>query len=384
MHRREYVVDLVKAAFIMLIIKVMASSSKIVPWNSLLDNLCIIFAICVVLVKIYTLTIRLSRLLALGAVAVLTLYTCVSMRLYDLLVTMVAVCLLIDEDLEEYIPLMLKIQAYLILGHIVAAGFLTMIREGSLFWIWTDRGRRFNGGFTHPNVLSCYILSCMLMFAWKRFRRITANQFGWMVLITALTFAMTRSRTGLLLNLFLLLLLFLTQNEHALVVKLLNPILLVLFPGLTALIFWAQKHYVSGSSIALLLDDLLTGRIKYAAYAYLRSGTSLLPRYLDYAYAGVVSWSPEWNLNTFTFDNLYSFMFIQMGVIWIGITTVLIVFVCRRFDFRNKVFVLMWILYAIVEVHGLNCFKFFPLLLLSTLLSGEAPASQQQIANQNQ
>lgn len=384
MKPREIVVDLVKAAFVVLIVKVTASSSMLIPWNATIDNLCIAFALCVTFAKLCRLTLPLRHLLVLGIMALVSLYTCVSMGQYDLLVTVIAVCLLIDVDLEGYISLMLKIQAYLILAHIAAAGFLTLIRDGNAYWIWTDHRLRFNAGFVHPNVLSCYILSCMLMFAWKQFRRITANQFGWMVLITVLTFAMTRSRTGLLLNLFLLLLLFLTQNEHALVVKLLNPILLVLFPGLTALFFWAQKHFVSGSSIALLLDDLMTGRIKYAAYAYLRSGTSLLPRYLDYAYYGVVSWSPEWNLNTFTFDNLYSYMFIQMGIIWIGITTMLIIFVCRRFDFRNKIFVLMWILYAIVEVHGLNCFKFFPLLLLSTLFSGEAPAPQQQITNQNQ
>lgn len=369
MKPREIVVDLVKAAFIALVVKVTATSSRLIPWNSTIDNLCIVFAICVTLVKLCRLTLPLRQLLALGIMGLISLYTCVTLGLYDLLVTVVAVCLLIDEDLEGYISLMLKIQAYLILGHIVVAGFLTLIRKGDAFWIRTDNRLRFRAGFNHPNVLSCYILSCMLMFAWKRFRRITANQFGWMVLITALTFAMTRSRTGLLLNLFLLLLLFLTQNEHALIVKLLNPVLLVLFPGLTALFFWAQKHFVSGNSISLFLDDLLTGRIKYAAYAYLRSGTSLLPRYLDYADSRVVSWSPEWNLNTFTFDNLYSFMFIQMGLIWIVITTVLIVFVCKRFDFRNKVFILMWVLYAIVEVHGLNCFKFFPLLLLSTLFS---------------
>lgn len=369
MHRREYVVDLVKAAFIMLIIKVMASSSKIVPWNSLLDNLCIIFAICVVLVKVYTLTIRLSRLLALGAVAVLTLYTCVSMRLYDLLVTMVAVCLLIDEDLEEYIPLMLKIQAFFLAVHISVTVLLSLTGSAGRFWFMTDDRLRFNGGFSHPNVLSCYILSCMMMFSWTRFRHITPSQFGWMVCITIFSFLMSRSRTGLLLNLFLLLLIFLTQKCNRLMEMALNAVLPLLFPGFAAAIFLAQKLYASGNSTVLLLDDLLSSRIKLAAYACQRSGTSWLPRYLDYADIGYVTWSPEWNLNTFTFDCIYSFLFVQMGIVWIGVIAVLITVACRRFDFRNKVFLLFWVLFGIVEVHGMNCFRFFPLLLLSTLLS---------------
>lgn len=369
MNRRENVVDLVKAAFVVLLVKVMASSSLLIPWNSFADNLCIIFAICIMLAKLFGLTMRLDRLMVLGVVAVLALYTCVSMKLYNLLVTVVAVCLLIDEDLEEYIPLMLKIQAYFLIAHVAVSGLMSLTGSADRFWFTADDRLRFNGGFSHPNVLSCYILSCTMMFAWTRFRRLTSGEFGWMVCITIVSFLMSRSRTGLLLNLFLLLIIFLTQKSHHRLEKAISAVLPLLFPVCAAVIFLAQKRFVSGSSAAMFLNELLNSRIKLAAYAYHRSGVSWLPRYLDYAQSGRVSWTPEWNLNTFTFDCLYSFLFVQMGMIWIGIITVLIFVACRRFDFRNKVFLLFWVLFGIVEVHGLNCFMFFPLLLLSMLLS---------------
>lgn len=369
MNRQKYVVDLVKAAFIVLIVKVMASTSIIIRWNTLVDNLCVAFAICVMLVKICRLTMSLKKLLALGAAALLALYTCVSTGQYDLLVTVVALCLLINEDLEEYITLMLHIQVAILLGHVAVSVLRSLTGSSYLFWIVTDGRRRFLGGFTHSNVLSCYILSCMLMFSWKHFRHITSRQFGWMACITVLTYLISRSRTGLVLNLLLLLLIYLTQNENRLLQRAINPTLLLLFPGLAAMYFWAQRQYVTGNPIALLLDDVLTGRIKYAAYAFLRSGTTWLPRFLDYAASGLVTWSENWNLNTFTFDSLYSFIFVQMGMIWLIIIQVFLVVVCKKFDFRNKVFILFWLLFAIVETHGLNCFKFFPLLLLSTLIS---------------
>ena len=369
MNRRENVVDLVKAAFVVLLVKVMASSSLLIPWNSFADNLCIIFAICVMLAKLFGLTIRLDRLMVLGVVAVFALYTCVSMKLYNLLVTVVAVCLLIDEDLEEYIPLLLKIQAFFLIAHVAVSGLMSLMGSADRFWFTADDRLRFNGGFSHPNVLSCYILSCTMMFAWIRFRRLTSGEFGWMVCITIVSFLMSRSRTGLLLNLFLLLIIFLTQKSQHRLEKAISAVLPLLFPVFAAAIFQAQKLFVSGNSAALILNELLNSRIKLAAYAYHRSGTSWLPRYLDYAQSGRVSWTPEWNLNTFTFDCLYSFLFVQMGMIWIGIITVLILVACRRFDFRNKVFLLFWVLFGIVEVHGLNCFMFFPLLLLSMLLS---------------
>lgn len=369
MKQREIIVDMGKAAFVVLAFKVMATTSRLIPWNPLADNLCILFALAVMLVKLYTITLPLHKLVSLAAVSLFVLYTCVSMKQYDLLITMIAICLLINEDTDDYVRLLFRIQAILVVGHIVIALLLSLSGQESLFWRMTDSRLRFNGGFVHANVLSSYILSCLLMFVWTRFRRITANEWGIMAAVTVLSYAMTRTRTGLLMSVMLLLLVYAAQRDEKLLEKLIRPVLLLLFPALAALVFWAQKQFLNNHSIAVLLDDLLTGRIKYAAYAYVRSGTTWLPRYLDYAAAGAVTWTPEWNLNTFTFDSVYSFIFMQMGMAWLVIAAVIAIIVCFKSEFKVKLFILAWILYALVEVHGLNCFRFFPLLLLSTLFS---------------
>ena len=369
MSQRNHVVDLVKVAFVVLIIKVTALYSALMPWSSFVDNLCIVFVIGVTFAKLTRLTMPLGRLLTLAILSLFALYTCVTMGQYDLLVTLLAIILLIDEDLEEYISLMLKIQAWLLVAHLAGSTLLSLLGDSRRFWFIANDRLRFKGGYDHSNVLSCFIQSCLLMFAWLRFRRITPNQFGWMTVVTVLTFIMSRSRAGLLLNIFTLLILILAQNDNKLVKKLLDFAFPLLFPAQVAFIFLAQKYYTSGNGAAHLLDTLLTGRIKYAAYGYLRSGMTLLPRYLDYADSGVISWTPEWNLNTFTFDCLYSFLLMQMGILWIVVISALFIWMRKKLDFRNKIFLLIWMLFSVVEIHGLNCFKFFPLLLISTLLS---------------
>ena len=80
MKQQQLVVDLVKAAFFVLIVKVMASYSAILPWNSLVDNLCIVFALSVMLAKFCPLTFPLNKLFALGAVALLAVYTTATMK----------------------------------------------------------------------------------------------------------------------------------------------------------------------------------------------------------------------------------------------------------------------------------------------------------------
>ena len=316
----------------------MASTSNIMPWNSTIDNLCIVFAVCVMLVKVYKLTLTLNKVIILAIISLFVLYSCVTIGQYDLLISLIAICLLIDEDMDEYISVLFKTQVFILVAHIVVSTFLTLIGADAFFWGTTGSRVRFNGGFSHANVLSSYILSCMLMFAWKNFKHLTTNKFAWMVTIVVLSYIMTRSRTGLLLNIILLLLVYFAQNESKLLVKTINPILFLLFPVLTVFVFWAQGQFLNNNGAIVILDQFLTGRIKYAAYAFIRSGTTWLPRYLDYATEGVAGWTPEWNLNTFTFDNLYSFLFIQMGIVWVGIITAMIVLVCKKCDFKFKIF----------------------------------------------
>lgn len=371
MKQQEIILDMGRAAFFVLALKVMASSSSLIPWNPLLDNLCILFAVCVMLVKLYTLTLPLHKLIGLGAASLLVLYSCVRIGQYDLMVTLIAVILLIDEDIEGYIALLFRTESLVLAAHIAVALILSLSGSGEVYWRMTGSRLRFDGGFGHANVLSCYITSCMLMYAWIHFKRLTRNQWAWMAAVTVLSYVMSRSRTGLLLNILLLVVVYLAQQEEPLLEKGISRSLLLLFPALSLLVFLATKQYLNGSSWAVLLDDVLTGRIKYAAYAFVRSGTTWLPRYLDYAEMGVVVWTPEWGLNSFTFDNVYSFMFMQLGMVWIILTAVLIAAVSRKASFKVKVFLLVWVLFGMVEVHGLNCFRFFPLLLLSTLLSTE-------------
>lgn len=371
MKQREIILDMGKAAFLVLAVKVMASTSVLVPWNSTVDNLCILFALSVVLIKVCTLTLTLTKLISLASVALMVLYTCVSIGQYDLLISLIAVCLLINEDINEYISLLLRTQLSVLAAHIVLATVLSLTGLEERYWTMTNGRLRFYGGFSHANVLSSYITSCMLMFAWTHFGAITKNQWGWMSLVTVLSYVLSRSRTGLLLNILLLFLVYFAQKGNRLMLDNIKPVLLVSFPLLAAFVYWATRQYLNNSGAAVFLNDLMTGRIKYAAYAFARSGTTWLPRYLDYAESGRVAWTPEWNLNTFTFDNLYSFCFVQLGIVWIVLFSVLLALLCLRSGYKERVFALLWVLFAIVEVHGLNGFRFFPILLFSTLFSRE-------------
>jgi len=371
MRQQILKINLIKLAISVLTIKVMCSTSLLIPWNSLIDNVCIIIGIFVFLIKMYGQRFTIPQFCTICFWGIFILYTCVTMKNYDLLITFITVCLLQNEELDEYISIIFKIEVLIITIHLLLAIILSLLGGGHEFLIVTGTRTRFSGGFTHPNVLSAYVFSCMIMYVWKHFGEISGNEFCELVLVMLGTYFATKSRTSFLLNILLLLLIFLGQNKQNFMEKIMNRVLKYVFPFMSLFVYWAQKNYLTGNIFIIGIDNLLSGRLKYAAYAYETSGITWFPRYLDYVESGKVSWDVIWNLNTFTFDNIYSFLFIQMGGIWIVLISVLIIALCKKCSYKCKVFILIWIFFSMTEVHGLNCYKFFPILLVSYLISDE-------------
>ncbi len=378
--------NLIKLSIGALAIKVMSSVSLLMPWNLWIDNMVVILSICVLCFKMFETKMKLCKFLIMTFLALFTLFTCVQMKQYDLLISMIAIYLLMNEDIEVYISLIYKIQVVMIVIHLVLAGVLSLVGYADQFWIFTGTRFRFNGGFFHPNVLASYISSCMLMYIWKRFGKITANRFAGLLLVIIGSYVISRSRTNFLINLLLLFLTIVGQEKKQFFDKVLNKILRFAFPALAIFVYVLQTRYLTWNRWILLIDSLLTGRIKYAAYAYWRSGTTLFPRFLDYAQSGWVEWNEQWNLNTFAFDNAYSFIWMQMGAVWFVIISMIIWVFVKRIDYKTKIFVLIWIVFAMTEVHGFNCFKFFPILLLCFLCSDTKTCkmgiSEERIAKQ--
>ena len=110
------------------------------------------------------------------------------------------------------------------------------------------------------------------------------------------------------------------------------------------------------------MDKLLSARIRLGAYAYNNYGISLLGQ--DMNDINVI-WDSFWQLSGFTFDCTYTFLMINQGIIWLFIIIVAFYFLAKRGTEQVWVMIIAWSLYAVTEVHGLNSFKCFPILLIA-------------------
>lgn len=363
---RTYKCNLIQLAITLLVIKAIFSSSFILPLPSLLDNLINAFVVCVFLFKIIHMQFSLKQFLIFIYFGILIFFTSLSIKQYDILISFIAICLLMGEETNEYFKYMLKLESIILVFHVCLAFVLSFGELGKIIWVQGE-SIQFNGGFIHENVLSTYVFSCMLIYLWINFDKLKLKNMLFLILTCIIVYVFTRSRTTLILNILMIILVFIFSSKKRSFEIILKKTLPFLFPTISIAMFYFITHYLDNNSLILKLNELLTGRIKLGAYAFSRSGICFLPRYLDYANIGYVEWDFFWRFQTFTFDNLFSYMFIQLGVIWIITVSILIIQIIKKTNYKFHIYILLWILYSVTEIHGLNGFRYFPILLLSTI-----------------
>ena len=86
---------------------------------------------------------------------------------------------------------------------------------------------------------------------------------------------------------------------------------------------------------------------------------------------GKIAWTPEWQLNYFTLDCTYTSLWVNIGWMWIIILMVCFLMLAKRKEIKISLFIIMWALYAISEVHGLDAYLCFPILMVVLLLNNQ-------------
>jgi len=140
-------------------------------------------------------------------------------------------------------------------------------------------------------------------------------------------------------------------------------------PFCAALTIFLMFHYSKDNAIVMALDRLLTGRIKLGAYGLQNEGATFAGHFIPYL-NGQVTWDPYWMINDFTFDNIYSDSLVHMGFIWLAVYTAVFYLLGRKRNFKISCYVIIWAVYGLTEVHGLNGFIWIPVLISAYLSKG--------------
>lgn len=371
---------------VLMVVKIFLLGSRAIPSIPLLDEILVVLFLLLTVFLIIKKRYSIKNLVLISAFSLLMLYTAIKSDYSDPLITFLFILAVKDLNIDDRIKLIYKTYIALIPIHIIFTIYNVAFQGMSLGYYDRDMFR-FSLGFTHPNTLGGLSFILSSMFLWINFSKLKCKHFIGILLFLTLFFELSGSRTAYALGLINIFIVFILKKDKRIWNNIISFIAKIIFPTLGFFSFLLIQLFNEKNLIAIILDQLLTNRIRLGAYAYDRVGYTLLGQKIDFF--GVLDrYSAEYGLNTFTFDNVYTFMICCMGLLYLVLLSVLFYKLSKLNNVRVNAYLILWALYGITEVACLNGFKYFPIFFIAMLLNRNVvkkpiPAESKVIARTN-
>ena len=351
---------LFRVGLILMIIKVCSSYSSIIEVSDTVDMAismvaCLFFAGSIIQ-KQYTTKTWLTFL----GVMVFALFTSLqtgNLMVFIAVLTCLAMC---GEDFDNTVRFLLFWEGLYVLVTAVISGILHICGISMLTLVGKEW--QYNFGFSHPNVFACIATNLVAMYLYLHFSNIGFWQVIGISVGTVIIYLLTGCRTAVIVVIFLLffVLVFRYDAEKSILMRFGAAIVV---PALSCFFYVAVRIYTSGNKVIQFLDSALSKRIKLGAYGYTHYGISFWGQDLGDM---TVKWDPYWKLTAFTFDNVYTYL-LMTQLFWLFVLCVLWFKVALRADTKRCVFIFSWALYGVSEIHVINPYLFFVILLVTEL-----------------
>jgi len=284
-----------------------------------------------------------------------------------IIVTVITILAVRNSDISIIIEKIYKWSCAFFIINSIYFGILLLFNQVQIYTIDAQGRSRASFGFNHANSFSVYVFNMILMWCWINFDKIKTKDITIIFVIETILYFFSGSKTFYSCAIIFCILLLIIKRKNS---NWIHVFAKTSVPVLTGILFYLFFSWKNANPFIYLLDTMLTGRIKLGAYAFLKYGITLLGQKLDY---GILEWTTEWRMNYFTLDSTYTSLMMNIGVVWLIIIIAGFIKLANLKDRKISIFIIMWSLYAITEVHGLNVYLFFPILLLSLLFCDREP-----------
>ena len=357
----------VDLGLLLFVLKTGFDVSGILPHNTIVDNITIVVGLGAFVIAVLQQNYSAGTLFKYAMITVLSLCSTLTSGQSVIIITVITILAIRQLDFTKVIRKIRIWSTWFICIHSIC--FLIQLLLGNAKMFSTDaQGRvRASFGFGHANTFSIYLFNIILMWVWENYEKLSWKHVAMIFLIETAAFMLTNSRTSYLcVIVFLLLLVLILYSKSSL--RWLNKVAGLIFPILSVLALVSYKLLLDGNMTIRLIDDALTGRITLGAYAFQKDGLSFIGQKMSF---GKIAWTPEWQLNYFTLDCTYTSLWVNIGWMWIIILMVCFLMLAKRKEIKISLFIIMWALYAISEVQGLDAYLCFPILMVVLLLNNQ-------------
>jgi hypothetical protein len=116
------------------------------------------------------------------------------------------------------------------------------------------------------------------------------------------------------------------------------------------------------------LDKFFTGRLLYGAVAYDLKGLSIFGKVAEFDQK--IYWNGYW-IDGMIFDNCYIWMMVSYGIVYLVLISLASIVFNKRMDVRDRIFIILYTLYTVMEAYVMNAAICFPLLIFGMYFTGK-------------
>lgn len=356
---------LLQLGIFLMVIKVSFNNSQILPYSEMMDTILAVMAAgglgIYILRQAYPKKILTGYLI----IGVLALYCVLKTGNYGFLITVILCMAMRKSDFDTVIKHIFVYESFFLVFH-TCYSFMCWGFLGIPFWQDVYGVNRCSFGFIHPNMFSMYVFQLILMWVWLNYDKVKKEH---LVEIAAIAFCVvifTKTRTSFIDTLILCLLLLFVNKEYGNSKKMLTMCAKYITPMTAAVTLFLSLTFASGNLISRIADKILNTRIRLGGYAYEKYGMTLFGQDLS---GMEVVWDSFWGITEHTFDSIYTAVAMNYGLIWLIFICIAFYKLAQKQNAKINICLIMWALYGITEVHGLNAFMCFPILLVVLLYS---------------
>lgn len=376
-NRQNFIQLLYTCALLLLAFKNITDSSVIMKKPDLLDNLIIIVFTGIIGVKIVTQRYTYPKFIFSIALFCLCVYTCIKCYYFYLYFTALLFIGIQDVDLEKALNIVWKFKAFLIGIHVLSYTRDFLSNPYRVPYSYRNGVQRMTFYQGHANTFSMYICWISMEYLYSNYKKLKPIKLVLLWLINYFFYLFCDSNTALTIVTIACILIYISLIKreyikyYEMLIKFFSK---YLYAFLSIFFVTIIIGFVNGlfTDIFDTLNEMFTGRLLYGAVAYDLKGLSIFGK--SVSFDPKLYWNGYW-IDGMIFDNCYIWMMVSYGIAYLVLISFAAIVFNSRMDTRDRIFIILYSLYTIMEAYVMNAAICFPLLIFGLYFTGKRETS---------
>ena len=329
----------------------------------MLDNCISLILLILCAYKIVTKKYNLKTLFLYGVVCIFALYSALTTGKMIIATSVLIVLAIRGENIQYIAKELYYMKFSIIILHTLGAIILFPTGLSYLGGSFEETRFRITFGLNWPGQFADYTFDLCVLWIFCNLDKLKNKDFCKLILCLAVVFIATDSRVIFAISMLLIMMVWIIKHTNRFN-GLLKWIARFIVPVLTIVMFSCINAFANRSTWALVVDKILNTRVRLNGYLYDLYGHTFFGQRCE---SLIGEFSEKWQSTGSTFDCTYTWLIIEMGIVWLLFLIIIFYILPRKDEPLISILLICWSLGAFIDTDFVSGYCSFIVLLFSLI-----------------